>query len=270
VRTIAVVNIKGGVGKTTTALCLAVGMARRLPRGKRLLVIDGDSQGNLTHTMLDGRPADGPTLADVILDEVGIVEAIRPSRVPGIDLLPADGELADATMLLTEQIGREQRLKNALRSVEARYDVVIVDSPPRLDLIAVNVLNSVVEIVVPIDAGVYAALGLGRLQETVAKIRRHLNHESLHIIGLLITRAMKNRATAEIEAQLRDHYGELVYRTVIPYSVKVEESHARHRTVLEHAPKSPAAVAYDRLIGEVLKHGKSKPARHSHRRHGAA
>jgi chromosome partitioning protein len=260
------------VGKTTTALCLAVGMSRRLPKGKRLLAIDSDSQGNLSHTLLDGESARGRTLADVLLaddDESAIVEAIRPSRVPGVDLLPASPELADATMELTREIGREQRLKNALRAVEARYDVVIVDCPPRLDLVAVNVLNAVIEIIVPVDAGIYGALGLGRLQETVGKIRRHLSHDSLHIIGLLITRAMANRATKEIEAQLRDHYGDLVYRTVIPYSVKVEEAHARHRTVLEHAPKSPAAAAYDRLIGEVLKHGQ-KPTRHAHRRHGAA
>ena len=125
-----------------------------------------------------------------------------------------------------------------LRTIASRYDLVIVDSPPRLDLVSVNILNAVTEIVVPVDAGIYGAMGLGRLQETVDKVRRHLNHPDLKIIGLVITRAMANRATKDLESQLRESYGSLVFNSVIPYDVKVEESHARHRSVLEHAPKS--------------------------------
>jgi chromosome partitioning protein len=270
VRTIAVLNIKGGVGKTTTAINLAIGLARHLPKGKRLLLIDGDSQSNSSLTMLDGKPAIGPTIGAVLLDEVDIIEAIRPSRVPGVDLLPADGSLADATLLLADQLGREQRLKSALGTVEGRYDVVVVDSPPRLDLVSVNIMNAVAEIVVPVDAGIYGVMGLGRLQETVEKVRRHLNHADLKITGLLITKAMANRATRDLENQLRESYGPLVFQSVIPYDVKVEESHARHRSVLEHAPKSRAAIAYDSLIAEVLKHGKARHARRPHRRDDAA
>jgi chromosome partitioning protein len=270
VRTIAVFNQKGGVAKTTTAINLAIGLARRLPKGKRLLLIDGDSQGNCSLTMLDGKPAVGPTIGDVLLDEVDILEAIQPSRVVGVDLLPAESSLADATLLLTDQLGREQRLKGALRDVESRYEVMVVDSPPRLDLVSVNILNAVTEIVVPVDAGIYGAMGLGQLQTTVEKVRRHLNHADLKIIGLLITRAMANRATKDMETQLRESYGAMVFKSVIPYDVKVEESHARHRSVLEHAPKSRAAVAYDQLIGEVLKHGKARHARRSNRGHDAA
>jgi chromosome partitioning protein len=270
VRTIAVFNQKGGVAKTTTAINLAIGLARRLTKGKRLLLIDGDSQGNCTLTMLDGKPAIGPTIGDVLLDDVGIVEAIRPSRVVGVDLLPSHSSLADATLLLSDQLGREQRLKGALREVEGVYDVVVVDSPPRLDLVSVNILNAVSEIVVPVDAGIYGASGLGQLQTTVEKVKRHLNHADLKITGLLITRAMANRATKDFENQLRESYGSLVFKSVIPYDVKVEESHARHRSVLEHAPKSRAAVAYDLLIGEVLKHVKTRNARRSNRRDDAA
>jgi chromosome partitioning protein len=268
-RRIAVASLKGGVAKTTTSACLAVGLSRRLRRGKRLLLIDADSQANLSHTMADAGPMTGPTLADVILDGTDINDAIRPSRVSGIDLLPAMADLADATMELTREVGREQRLRNALETVADRYEWVVIDCPPRLDLLTVNALNSVSEVLIPADAGVYAALGLSRLQATVAEIRRHLRNDPLHVIGLLITRAMKNRPTAEIEAQLRDHYKELVFKTVIPYSVAVEEAHAVRRTVLERSPKSPAAVAYDRLIAEVLRHG-AKPTRRANRRHNAA
>jgi chromosome partitioning protein len=270
VRTIAVFNQKGGVAKTTTAINLAIGLARRLPKGKRLLLVDGDSQGNCSLTMQDGKQTTGPTIGDVLLDDVDIVEAIRPSRVPGVDLLPSHASLADATLLLTDQLGREQRLKGALREVESRYEVVVIDSPPRLDLVSVNILNAVGEILVPVDAGIYGASGLGQLQTTVERVRRHLNHADLKITGLLITRAMTNRATKDFEDQLRESYGPLVFKSVIPYDVRVEESHARHRSVLEHAPKSRAAVAYDLLIGEVLKHGKTRNARRSHRRDDAA
>lgn len=272
-RVIACANLKGGVGKTTTAGCLAIGMARRLKKGRRALLIDGDAQSNLTHLFAQDGPVKGPTLADVLVQENdlgdAIAEAIRPSRVPGIDLLAADIRLADATMLLADSVGREARLRLALRTVEARYDLAILDTPPRLDLCCLNCLNASQEILVCVDAGVFAALGLGRLTDTVAKIRKLLDNDALRIIGLLLTRAMRNRSTAEIESQLRDHYGPLVYRSVIPYAEQVEIAHAHRRSVLEQFPKSKAAVAYDALVDEVWNHAK-KPARHAHRKHGAA
>ena len=257
-RSIAVVNLKGGSGKTTTALCLAVGLAKRLPRRKRLLLIDGDPQANATMTMLDGKDPDGPTLGDVLLGEAGAGEAIRPTRIPFIDLMPAEASLAECTLSLADQIGRERRLCTALREVEGDYDLVVVDAPPQLNLISINILQAVNELIVPVDAGLYSITGLGRLQDTVDQVRRHLDHAELHIIGLVLTRAMRNKVTKELERDLREAFGELVYRTVIPHSVKVEEAHARHRTILEWSPKSPPALAYERLVTEVLKHGQSK------------
>jgi chromosome partitioning protein len=257
-RTIAVVNLKGGSGKTTTALSLAVGMARHLPKRKRLLLIDGDSQANASFTMLDGHTAAAPTLGRVLLAEAEAAEAIRPSRVARIDILPSSSALADDEIWLANETGREQRLANALKTVENVYDLVIIDAPPQLSLVSVNILRAVSELIVPVDAGVYSAIGLSRLQENVEKVRRHLAHPELEIIGLVVTRAMPNRATKELVAQLRATYGPLVYGTVIPYSAKVEEAHARNRTVLEYAPTSPAAVAFEALIKEVMKHGRKR------------
>jgi chromosome partitioning protein len=157
--------------------------------------------------------------------------------------------------LLADQIGRERRLRSALRSVAESYELVIVDAPPQLNLITINILAAVDELIVPVDAGIYSIAGLGRLRETVDQVRRHLDHPSLRIAGLVLTRAMKNRATQDLERQLREAFGPLVYRTVIPHSVKVEEAHARHRTVQEWAPKSPPALAYKQLVTEVLKDG---------------
>ena len=177
-RTIAVVNHKGGVGKTTTALGLSVGLARRLRKGRRLLFIDGDAQGNATATMLDGKVPNKPTLTEVLLEDDSpadaIREAIRPSRCPAIDLLPANSSLADCTVWLADQSGREQRLRNAMRTLGDPYDVVIIDAPPAMSLVTVNVLHAVEELLVPVDAGAYAVMGLARLQETVDKIRKHL------------------------------------------------------------------------------------------------
>jgi chromosome partitioning protein len=258
VRTIAVVNLKGGSGKTTTALSLALGFAGRK---QRVLLIDADASSNASMTMLDGATVEEPTLGHVLLDQAGAIEAIRPSRVKRIDILPADAKLADAALLLAEQLGRERRLRSALCAVEGNYDLVIVDAAPQLNLVTINVLNTVGELIVPVDAGLYSIVGLGRLEETIDQVQRFLDNRELRIAGLVLTRTHHNKATKDLERQLREVYGELVYQTTIPHSVRVEEAHARHRTVLEFAPKSPPALAYDRLLMEVLKHGQQRNAR---------
>jgi chromosome partitioning protein len=258
VRRLAVVNHKGGVGKTTVSLNLAIGLAERLRKGKRILFIDGDSQGNSSYTLLDGKAPGKPTLTQVLLDDADLVEAVRPSRHPRIDVCPADNSLSDATVWLADQIGREQRLSTALEGVGDPYDLVIIDTPPAMSLVSVNILRAVQELVIPVDAGIYSVMGVGHIQETVTKVRRHLAHPSLTIIGLVITRAMRNRATRDLEAQLRETYGKLVYASVIPYSTHVELAAAHHRTVLEFAPKSPAAVAFEALVKEVVRHGRKR------------
>jgi chromosome partitioning protein len=207
--------------------------------------------------MMDGRIPNHPTLADVLLDDSVATDAIRPTRIDRLDILPADERLAECTVLLADELGRERRLRVALRSVEDTYSVCIVDSPPQLSLLTVNVLQAVTEVLVPIDPGMFAIAGLGRLQETVDKVRHHLEHPDLAIIGLLLTRATTSKVTKDLEKQLRDAYGTLVYRAVIPASVKVEEAHASYRSILEWAPQSPVGKAYGELVTEVL-NGRSK------------
>jgi chromosome partitioning protein len=251
-RTIACLNWKGGSGKTTTALALAVGLAQRLPKRQRVLLIDGDPQANATLVMLEGEIPEAPTLADVLLNDAGAIDAIRSTRIDRLDVLPADGRLADVALLLADELARERRLRVALRSVEDAYSVVIVDSPPQLSLLTVNVLQAVTEVLVPIDPGLFAVAGLGRLQETVDRVRLHLEHPELAIVGLLVTRATKNRVTRQLEEQLRESFGSLVYTTVIPASVKVEEAHASYQSILEWSPQSPVGQAYSELVTEVL------------------
>jgi chromosome partitioning protein len=261
-RTIAVLNLKGGSGKTTTALNLAVGLARTLPKKKRLLLIDGDAQANATMTILDGQAAVAPTLGHVLLDEADAIDAIRPTRVPQLDVLPAAGNLANAALQLASEWGREQRLRSALRTVEERYDICVIDSPPSLTLVTVNILQAVTDVLVPIDSGIYSVAGLGRLHDTIELLRKNLDHDPLHIIGLVLNRAMKNPATTSLLRQLRETFGKLVYETVIPFDPKVEEGAACHRTVLEFAPGSKAALAFNGLIEEMQNgQNKSRPGR---------
>jgi chromosome partitioning protein len=254
-RTIACLNWKGGSGKSTTALALAVGLAQRLPKRQRVLLVDSDPQANATLIMLEGKTPAAPTLTDVMLDDADAVEAIRQTRVDRLDFLPADGRLADCASLLAdvEELGKERRLRLALRSVEDTYAVCVVDSPPQLSLLTVNILQAVSQVLVPIDPGLFAIAGLGRLQETVERAKKYLEHPELSIIGLLMTRATKSKVTTELERQLREVYGDLVYRAVIPTSVIVEEAHASYRTILEWAPQSSVAKAYGELVTEVLK-----------------
>jgi chromosome partitioning protein len=257
-RTIACLNWKGGSAKTTTAMALAVGLAQRLPKRQRVLFVDSDPQANATLLMLGGATPETPTLADVLLDDADAIEAIRPTRIDRLDILPADGRLADCTVLLADELGRERRLRMALRSVEKTYSVCIVDSPPQLSLLTVNILQAVTEVIVPIDPGLFAIAGLGRLGETVDRVRHHLEHPDLAIVGLLLTRATKNKITQSLEKQLREVYGDLVYRAVIPSAIAVEEAHASYRTIMEWAPASPVAKAYSELVTEVMKNDKSK------------
>jgi chromosome partitioning protein len=258
-RTIACLNWKGGSGKSTTALSLAVGLAQRVAKRQRVLLVDNDPQANATMMMLDGADAETPTLTDVLLEDVDAAEAIRPTRVDRLDVLPADGRLAELTALLAEEeMGRERRLRIALKSVESSYSFCIVDSPPQLSLLTVNILQAVSEVLVPIDPGLFAVAGLGRLQETVERVRHYLEHPDLAIIGLLFTKATKSKVSLELLKQLREAYGDLVYQTVIPASATVEEAHANYRTIMEWAPRSPAAQAYGDLVTEVLKHGQPK------------
>jgi chromosome partitioning protein len=256
-RTIGIVSMKGGVGKSTLALSMAVIMARSLPKRKKILVADLDPQANATMTLLSGKlPAD-PTLSQVLLADANVREAIRPSRHPGIDLLPADSSLADLTLLLADQLGREQRLRAALKVVEDDYAVCIIDAPPTMSLLNVNVLNAAVELVVPIDPGIYSTAGLGKLQETVEQVRVHLCHPELSIFALAIMRIQKHKAHADFERQLRELYGPLVCKTTIPDSVMVSVACSHHLTVGEYAPASPAAVAFEGLVKEISSHGQA-------------
>jgi chromosome partitioning protein len=252
-RRIGFVSEKGGVAKTTTAINVAVGLARR---GYRTLLVDVDPQGNASLVLMEGRGSDPPTLGAVLLNEAEAADAIRSTAVPGLDILPADVSLADASLALADQIGRERRLRVALEDVEGHYEYVLLDTSPQRSLLTVNALCYIAEAIVPVDPGLFAVAGLGQLQAAVEDVRRYLDNRALRIAGLVLTRTANNNVSRDVEAQLRGMYGALVHPTAIPTNAKVEEAHSRYQSVLDYAPRSAGAKAYAALVEEIIAHGR--------------
>lgn len=252
-RRIAIANLKGGSSKSTTATALAVGLARR---GRRVLVVDGDAQANATWLLTggSGAGADAPTLAEVLTRRAGASEAIRPSTVEGVDLLPASASLGAVNVALAQELSRDTRLRSALAAVEGAYDFAIADTAPTFTTLLANVLVWAAEVIVPADPGVFAVLGLVELQGVIEEVREAYGNRDLHLAGLVLTRIARNNVHRDVERGLRESYGDRVFRATIPLSTVVEQAHTRARTVMQFAPRSPAAVAYDGLVEEVIGH----------------
>jgi chromosome partitioning protein len=257
VRRIAVINLKGGSGKTSTATALAVGLARR---GKRTVLVDTDPSGNASWTVTGGQGGDPPTLAAVLTRHASAAEAIRPTPTKGLDLLPADSDLGGVNVALAQELGRDTRLRSALAAVEDRYDYLVADTGPSLTTLLVNALVAAEEVFVPVDMGVYAVLGLVELERVIGEVREAYN-PGLRLAGLVLTKAQRSNVSRDVERELRDRYGPLVFRATVPFSAKVEESHSRGLTVLDHAPKSAPALAYLSLVEEVISNGREAKRR---------
>jgi chromosome partitioning protein len=265
-RSIAWISEKGGTGKTTCAINSAVGLAKR---GARVLLVDTDPQANAGLVLLEGHPPSPPTLAAVLLDAADATEAIRPTRTPGLDILPADVSLADAGLALASLIGRESRLRTALAEVEDRYDFIIVDTSPTRSLLTINALVFVREVFIPVEPGLFSLAGVGQLQSAIDDVRRYLGNSELRVAGLVLTRTRRDNVSRDVEAQVRGAFGGLVAKTTIPTSAKVEEAHGRFVSVLDYAPTSAGARAYAALIEEIADGWESKRARASARKPAA-
>ena len=252
-RRIAWLSEKGGTGKTTSAINSAVGLTKL---GLRVLLIDADPQGNASLVLLQGQPADPPTLHHVLLNEADAADAVRATSVERLDILPADASLADANLALAGELGRERRLRLAMKDVEEDYDFVVVDTSPTRSLLNVNVLNYVDEVLVPLDPGLFSLSGLGQLQQAVDDVRRYLDNRSLKIGGLVLTRTASNNVARDVERQVRELFGDLVHATTIPTNAKVEEAHSRYQSVLDYAPRSAGARAYVSLVKEIIANGR--------------
>jgi chromosome partitioning protein len=248
-RSIAWISEKGGTAKSTSAINTAVGIAKK---GKRVLIVDTDPQSNASLVLLEGKPAEPPTLANVLVGAADATEAIRPTRTPGLDILPADVSLADATDALSKMIGREARLRAALTDVEPDYDFIIVDTSPTRSVLTINVLVFAAEVLIPIEPGLFSLSGLGQLQVAIEEVRRYLGNRSLRLAGIVLTRTRRDNISRDVDEQLRATFGDLVLRSSIPQNAKVEEAHGRFLSVLDYAPRSPGAKAYVDLVEEII------------------
>lgn len=247
---LAVSNEKGGAAKSTTAVALASALAAG---GRRVVVVDADPQGSAGLVLSGGeRSPAGPTLGDVLLGH-SAREAVRPSAVPGVDLLPAGAHLADAADRLSSEMGRERRLRLALAELDqSRWDVCLIDSPPTRSLLTVNVLNAADGgLIVPVD-GVFAVAGLASLSVAVEQVRKFLDSKTLRVRSIVLTRVARNKVAADIERELRAAYGPLVAETTIPAGVAAEEANARFLPVTVHAPRSAVGRAYLSLASELF------------------
>jgi chromosome partitioning protein len=250
-RVIAIANQKGGVGKTTTAVNLAASLAATK---RRVLLVDLDPQGNATMGAGVDKRSTARTSAGVLLGEYDVVSTVVPVDPGNFSLMPGNDELTAAEVrLLTVLAGRELRLRNALRSVREAYDVILIDCPPALNMLTVNALVAADGVLVPMQCEYYALEGLSALVDTIGQIRGSINPE-LEIEGILRTMYdPRNNLSTEVAAQLIQHFGDKVFRTIIPRNVRLAEAPSFGKPALFHDKDSRGALAYLALAGELLR-----------------
>ncbi len=249
-RIIAVANQKGGVGKTTTTVNLSAAL---VSMHKRVLLIDLDPQGNATmgcgidkHDMQKG-------IFDVLVDGMSVAEACHKSPENGCDVLPANSDLTAAEVELMTLDAREQRLHRALQVVRDDYDFMLIDCPPSLNILTLNAFVAADSVLVPIQCEYYALEGLSALLETIEGVRESVNPD-IAIEGLLRTMYDgRNRLGVEVSAQLIEHFGDQVFRTVVPRNVRLAEAPSHGISIMEYDRNSRGALAYLALAGEIVR-----------------
>ena len=248
-RILAITNQKGGVGKTTTGVNLAASLAAAQ---RRVLLVDLDPQGNATMGSGVDKRHQTATVYHVLLGTRRIVEVRVRSESGGYDLVPANRDLAGAEVELVGMEHRETQLKEALAAVASEYDFILIDCPPALNLLTVNGLTAAQAVLIPMQCEYYALEGLSDLVQTIKKVRANLN-PALEIEGLLRTMYdPRNTLAQQVSDQLVEHFGDKVYRTVIPRNVRLAEAPSHGVPALKFDQASKGAQAYLALAGEIL------------------
>ena len=255
---LAVTNQKGGVGKTTTSVNFAASLTEM---GRRVLLIDLDAQGNATMGSGINKHEVVKTGYDLLLGHADIHDIIVYAPEAGYDLLPGNSDLTAAEVELMARDDRERRLRSALTYVQQEYDVILIDCPPSLSMLTVNALAAAHGVFIPIQCEYYALEGLSALLETIEQVRVAVNPE-LEIEGLLRTMYdSRNNLSNDVSAQLQQHFGDRVYRTIIPRNVRLAEAPSHGLPVLRYDKGSRGAAAYLALAGEyVRRHSQAEAA----------
>ncbi|NGZ76606.1 ParA family protein [Saccharibacillus alkalitolerans] len=246
---IAIANQKGGVGKTTTSVNLSAGLAKL---GKRVLLIDIDPQGNTTSGVGINKADVEHCIYDILINEVHPKEAIVPTHIEGLDVIPATIQLAGAEIELVPVVSRELRLKKNIHLVKKDYDYILIDCPPSLGILTINSLTAADSVIIPIQCEYYALEGLSQLLNTVRLVQKHLNTE-LQIEGVLLTMldARTNLGIQVIE-EVKKYFQDKVYGTIIPRNVRLSEAPSHGQTIMTYDPRSKGAEVYMELAKEVI------------------
>ncbi len=254
-RIIAIVNQKGGVGKTTTAINLAAALTER---GQSVLLIDMDPQGNASTGLAISRKHRGISIYDVLVDGTDIAEAVQPTRFENLSIVPSHIDLSAAELEIGNQAGRTTRLRDALQSVKSSYSYILIDCPPALGLLTVNALAAAYSALVPLQCEFYALEGLSQLLKTVEMAKSSIN-KNLYIEGVMLTMYdRRNNLSAQVAEDVRKHLGRAVFKTVIPRNVRIAEAPSFGQPVTQYDPTCIGAQSYLALADEIL-------ARHNRR-----
>ena len=249
-KAIAIFNQKGGVGKTTTninlAACLAV-------KGKKILVLDIDPQGNTTSGLGISKTDDGLSTYDLLTNSsININKAIRETETPGLHIIPGSVQLAGAEVELVQLDHRESRLKTALMPVKDRYDYIFIDCPPSLGLLTINSLTAVDSVLIPIQCEYYALEGVSQLMSTIEIVKKTLN-PSLEIEGVILSMFDgRTNLSIQVVEEVKKYFREKVYTTVIPRNVRLAEAPSYGMPIVEYDPNSTGAEAYSEFAEEFL------------------
>ena len=248
-KVIAIANQKGGVGKTTTAINLSACIAYK---GKRVLIIDIDPQGNTTSGLGVDKKEINKSIYDVLINDENIENVILDTVVENLKLCPSNIQLAGAEIELVSVISRETRIKRVLEGIKHNYDFIIIDCPPSLGLLTINSLTAADTILVPIQCEYYALEGLSQLMDTVKLVQKHLN-PSLDVEGVVLTMFdARTNLSIQVVDEVKRYFRNKVYRTIIPRNVRLSEAPSYGLPIILYDPKSKGAECYLDLAEEVI------------------